>query len=579
MKEKVPFSQLKIHPPYRVFRRGRDGVVGLDTESLVSGYAFLITDSIGNYKWLRSADDIIAFLTNEKYEGSFNTFWNLNFDVTVMLKWLGREFVYALIKVGEAHYKDVSIRYVPHRFLIVRKGNIWFSFFDAAQYYVPRSLDGASKAYLGEAKIHIGSKEFDESAYGDEKILDYCFDDSKKCARLTQLLLCDLHDMGFSPDTLSSPGTIASEALVGSVPDITKFPSGALEYAYNSYRGGWMECFKRGYFPKLYDYDISSAYPYQVSELVDLSGGWWHYDKKWIPVGASLGFCECVVDIKSAISPIIFQSDVNYTPIGKWSTYLTLDEIEFIRAQGLGSVVVKNGWFFVPKSAATKPFRYSMRHLFRQKAKIRNVWLPKALSVALYGKFAEKHENMSTGNLFNPVYAALITARTRVQIAKYALALPECLVVVATDGLAFNAPLPSFFLGKGFGQLRLDSSAESVVVGTNVYTIKGKYAGGTWRPGRFDWFKLLRENPDTTKYDLTHFRYTTLAEGVIPNFDKWNSVGVFANFPYEFDINYDHKRLFKKVACGRELLEGSFDSVPWEVGIAERRRKLLWELK
>ena len=578
MKEKIPFDKLKIHAPYRVFRKGRDGVIGLDTESLTSGYAFLITDSLSNYQWIKSADDIISFLTDESYRGSFNTFWNLDFDVTVMMKWFGKEFVQLLMQHTWSRYKDCEVQYIPHRFLIIRRGNDWFSFFDAAQYYVPRSLDGASKQYLGESKIHVGSKEFGESAYNNEEILGYCIQDSKLCARLTQLLLGDLHDMGFSVSTLSSPGTIVGDALIG-VPDVTKIPDGALEYAYNSYKGGWMECFKRGYFEKLYDYDISSAYPYQISELVDLSGGSWHYDEKWMPMSAVVGFVRCRVNIKSSISPIIFQADVNYTPVGEWSTYLTLEEVDFIREHRLGSVKVIDGWYFTPKKSASKPFHYPMKHLFRQKSRIRNVWLPKALSVALYGKFAQRDEEGSTGPLFNPVYAALVTSRTRLQIAEYALTLPECLVLTSTDGLTFDRPLPVNVLGKGFGQLRLEASSGGVVVGTNVYTIKGKYSGGSWRPGRFDWLKLLREQPDLVKYSLGHFRYTTLAEGVIPDFSNWDLVGVFGTFPYEFDINYDHKRLFKRVSRGGDLLENQYGSVSWEIGIPERRRKLLWALK
>jgi len=210
---------------------------------------------------------------------------------------------------------------------------------------------------------------------------------------------------------------------------------------------------------------------------------------------------------------------------------------------------------------------------------VKNIWLPKSLSVALYGKLAQRTDDGETGDLFNPVYADLVTSRTGLQIARYALAFSKNLVLIATDGLAFDVQLPPSFLGKGFGDLRLAHAAEGVVVGTNVYTLRGKQASGTWRPGRFDWFKLLQEQSDVTKYSLGHFRYTTLAEGVIPNFDRFDDVGVFDTFPYEFDVNYDHKRLFKRVSRGGELLEGSFESVPWEVGIAERRRKLLWEMR
>ena len=571
MRKDIPFDTLKIKRPYRVFRKGRDGVVGLDCESLVTGYAFLVTDSLGRYKWIRGADDVVEFLDN--YGGSYNTFFNMDFDVTVMLKWFGKEFCKQLLTREWVRYKGVAMRYVPRRFFILRNGNKWSVFNDVSQYYIG-SLDYAAKNYLNDAKVHVGTKSFDESFYGDERTLRYCIHDSELGAGLTQQLICDLHDMGFAVRSLSSPGTIVSEAF-SNIPDITKIPRGALEYAYNSYRGGWMECFKRGYFKRLYDYDVSSAYPYQVGELIDLDGGKWTY-RKGEPVSAGIGFVRCSVHITSHISPIFFHSDVNYTPTGVWQTYLTLDEVLFVRQHKLGTVRVLDGWYFTPSKGARRPFHYGMRRLFRQRERIRNVWLPKSLSVAMYGKFAQRDEDGNTGELFNPVYAALITARTRLQMAEYALIQPESLVLVINDGLAFDKPLPYDVLGKGLGKLRLDAFASAVVVGTNVYTMKGVYKGGPWRPGRFDWLKLLDQQPDTSKFALKHFRYTTMAEGIEGDWDK---VGVFDNFDYEFNVNFDHKRLFKKVTRGGDLLTSQYGSIPWEVGIVKRRHEKLWALQ
>ncbi len=583
MKKYVPFGQLKLHPPYRAFRRGKDGIIGHDTESLLSGYAFLITDSLGNHQWVTSPEDVVAWLSDTRYRGTFNTFWNMDFDVTVLLKWLGKEFCKQLLTYGCAYFGDVYFEYVSKRFLLVRRGNVWNSYFDASQYYIPRSLSGASKVYLGDAKKHIGSKEFTEVDYGSEKILGYCKHDSKLCRDLTQLLLEDLHEMGFSPSTLSSPGTIMEEALVGTVyfPDVTKIPSEAHEYAYNAYRGGWMECFKRGYFPKLWDYDISSAYPYQVSELIDLDGKWECVDDGLfggLLEGAEYGFIYCLVDIRSDVSPIIYRADVNTTPKGQWYTTLTLDEFNFIREYRLGTVTPLRGWFFVPSRQAYKRLWAPMRRLFRQKGRVRNKWLPKAMSVSLYGKFAERDETGRTGNLLNFVYASTITSRTRLQIAKYALMLPASLVLVAADGLTFSAPLPSSALSADFGGLRLVHSDEGVVIGTNVCTIKGKYPGGNWRPGRFDWLRLLRGSPDNVVFKLNHFRYTTLVEGVANDFKLWDEIGVFKEFPYDFGLNFDHKRIYHKVSCARELMEGQFDCHPWEVGIPTKRGEL-WELR
>jgi hypothetical protein len=196
------------------------------------------------------------------------------------------------------------------------------------------------------------------------------------------------------------------------------------------------------------------------------------------------------------------------------------------------------------------------------------------MSVALYGKFAQKDEDGNTGNLFNPIYASIITARTRLKIAKFALMQPEALCLISTDGITFDKPLPSQVLGKNLGDLQLKYSAEGVIVGTNVYTIKGKDPGGDWRPGRFDWLHLLSKYPDQDKYSLKHFRYTSMAEGVEGNFDK---VGVFDEFPYTFNINYDHKRCFQPFRCGKDLMENQYESIAWPLDVVENR-KTLWEL-
>lgn len=582
MGKRPELSELKVHAPYRAFRKAKDGVVGLDTEGLVTGYAFLITDyPLGNVRWIRSATDVFEYLTNPAYATSFNMFWNADYDITALLKWFGAEFCRDLVKSTDhlATYNGAQFRYIPHHFLSVRVDKYTNSFYDASQYYIPRSLDGASKNYLGEGKIDVGSKEFHESDYGRDDLVKYCADDARKCCLLTQKLLCDLHDMGFSPTTLSSPGTVMEEALVGHVhiPDVTKIPQGALEYAYDSYRGGWMECFKRGHFTKLWDYDISSAYPYQVSELVALDGGEWFHKKGAVdPMSFTYGWVKGHVYITnpSRPSPIMFRGDVNYTTYGDWDTSVFEEEARFVGPNDLGSFDVRDGWYFRAAITATKPFRYEMRRLFRQKQHVQNAWLPKSMSVSLYGKFAQKDEEGNTGNLFNPPYASVITARTRLAIAKYALVQPEALCLIATDGITFDRPLPSSVLGKELGDLQLKYSNEGVVIGTNVCTIRGKDPGGEWRPGRYDWLHLLAKFPDQDKYPLKYFRYTTMAEGVDGDFSK---VGVFGDFPYTFNINYDHKRCFQVCRTGGDLMTHQYDSIAWPLDVV-KTRKGLWDL-
>lgn len=568
-KNKPSFEQLKLHPPYRAFRKGRDGVVGLDVESYVTGYAFLITDSLGNYKWIRSADDVVSFLTNESYASSFNVFWNMDFDVSVLLKWLGYEFCRTLIAEGAAWFEGVRFQYVPKRLLLVAKGALRIAYYDVAQFFVPRSLDGASKLFLGDAKTVLPTKEFHPTDLGRMDVLEYCLKDSHLTARLCILLLEELHDIGFSPTTLASPASLVEEAVLSSAyfPDITSFPSGVVEYAYYSYEGGWMECFKKGYAKRLYDYDITSAYPYQMSRLPDLADASFVYRKSCSDL-SGVGWVRCTVTITAPVSPIVYRSNRNYTPMGEWDRYLSLDRARFIVEKKLGRVKVHDGWYLTTDLRTRRRlFAPLVWHLFRQREKARLKHLPKMLSVALYGKFAQCDEDGNTGALFMPLYADMITSGTRLQVAEYALMNPQGLCAVSADGLVFDSPLPSSVLSNGMGGLRLSYCSEGVVVGTNVCTIKGKQVFGDWRPGRVDWLKRFRENPDESVYPVVWTRAVLLSEGVT-SYESFQKVGRFVEQRFDLDINFDVCRMFLgRPKVGGDLLTHMYESFPWDASM------------
>ena len=68
----------------------------LDTETW-QGDIFLLADSDGDfidtYMQGITIDSVIEFLTRSKYENSWNFFWNLNYDASVILKLLGKDIL------------------------------------------------------------------------------------------------------------------------------------------------------------------------------------------------------------------------------------------------------------------------------------------------------------------------------------------------------------------------------------------------------------------------------------------------------------------------------------------------------
>jgi len=59
---------------------------GLDTETY-KGYVKLICDDAGNYKEVDDFEQIMQFLTKERFRNHFNWFWNIKFDFESIIKY------------------------------------------------------------------------------------------------------------------------------------------------------------------------------------------------------------------------------------------------------------------------------------------------------------------------------------------------------------------------------------------------------------------------------------------------------------------------------------------------------------
>ena len=93
----------------------------LDTETR-NGNIFLIADSDGKYLDDITPNSVIKFLFCNKYQNTWNFFYNLNYDAEVILKLLGQE----LFRYKQTHnlnftFKDYKIKYIPSKSLTISK--------------------------------------------------------------------------------------------------------------------------------------------------------------------------------------------------------------------------------------------------------------------------------------------------------------------------------------------------------------------------------------------------------------------------------------------------------------------------
>lgn len=554
-------------------------VIGVDCESLVSGYAFLVCDSEGESAWIKSFDDVLDFFRNDKYPYCYLVAFNLNFDASVMLKWAGEDVCTELVNEGKVSLSDCFIQFVPGKYLQFRFGNKFVRIFDVAQFF-QGSLDWNGKMYLGKSKKSLPTKEFHEDAYGDAKIEYYCNWDAVLTKGLGEYVVNAFDKLGVGISSLASPATILESYILDQLlirNSVHTVPQGALEMALRSFNGAWFENFKAGTFPRTYRYDLVSAYPCVIRDLVDLSLGEWIHDVKR-PKKALYGYVRCSVTIpQTYISPIMFRNqngDVLH-PYGKWSTHITMQEIDWILEHG-GKVDIYEGWWFVPFTVVKK-FDGVVDKFFKvkrdAKADSMEKWSAKIALTGMYGKFLQHRSGMG-GRLYNPVYAAEITSRVRLQVADACMLSPDNMISVMSDCAISTVPL-SLPLGKELGQWSKKGPDASLWIGPVQYEAEGQ----DYRFRRIPWKKLLTEKPDIQEYEVVRNGPLTLVQGVRLN--RFEDIGVFADMSMSFNIRKLNWRRFwpTRPVKGSDLLTQQYDSR--QVNVTSRLKPedmVLWEI-
>jgi hypothetical protein len=120
---------------------------GLDTETY-HGYVKLICDDEGNYKEIDDFEQIIQFLTRERFRNNFNWFYNIKFDFESIIKYLDKdELIDLYINHELQHGENYTISFIDKKFFSISlKKNSRFYFYDMFG-FLETSLNTAAKKY------------------------------------------------------------------------------------------------------------------------------------------------------------------------------------------------------------------------------------------------------------------------------------------------------------------------------------------------------------------------------------------------------------------------------------------------
>jgi hypothetical protein len=521
------------------------------------------------------------------------------------MKYLPVELLDILYEYKAIIYKNYFIKWIPRKFFSIQQIGDRHSvkFFDLWQFY-RMSLNDAAKKYLNDKKEEIDIENIEDyikTPSGKSKVFSYCLKDSILTAELGSLLQEKLNILNIDFSKPYSCGYISMKYFYAG----KKTPFFNKEeyqlYAFLSYYGGRFEVLKRGYFPEVYQYDINSAYPYYIKNLIDLRYGEWKKSTDLDLKNAYYGFAKINITeyIDEIISPIPWRNkNLLIFPNFEEPTehYLSFPEIRLLEKMG-GEFDVVDSWAFYP-SELIFPFR-KIEELYNKRKEAKKSGdkvfelVLKIIMNSLYGKFAEKHERVITklkefenaqkieignnsfyaklvrrpGLLFCPVYAAYITAQTRVQLLESCLNNINNVIMFATDSILTTRQ----FIDQTdeLGGWKLEMDGEAVVLMSGVYTIRNEHEKKTRFRGfpvknNFDFFEILEKNRNKDKIEIDFEKVVKLGEVIaFHNIYNVDDLNIFTTEIKELSCLPDNKRdWFGNAMIFGDLLENQYDSIP-----------------
>jgi hypothetical protein len=215
------------------------------------------------------------------------------------------------------------------------------------------------------------------------------------------------------PNKLTSPVGVFSQSL----PPMPTLLSGqeilvdVANYCSPMMRKEWRQTFSQGYYETLHSYDIVSAYPCFISQLLDTN--------------------HCKIEHVTECRPLkknewgIFKGE--YKPVGdiqpiKQTDFLTSDEIRWIEYWQAGEFSLEDGYILTFLNDK-RPYSETIQTLYDQRLTLQSneiaTFLAKNIAQGISGKLDQVNEDGNLGDFCNPIYAAMVRSKTRLRLGHY----------------------------------------------------------------------------------------------------------------------------------------------------------------
>ncbi len=297
------------------------------------------------------------------------------------------------------------------------------------------------------------------------------------------------------PRTLISQGSLARAAIVASLKEkyqedhqsmvqdiksigfinyydswVDKFGGDVVKDLYalsmEAYSGGQIETYMYGYSKDAYTADITSAYPSVIVNLYDLRGAKITKGEGDPPhIDYSYCFIRGEVDIPLEVDyhPLTVKHPIhhetNIRAVGEYRASYTIEERDFLLALG---VTFKNEvWYNIETKGKLSPLAEVTKGFVELRTRLRAEgnsaqYMAKIAMNSIYGILYEAvdtyveldnetfRDGYRAGEFFNPIYATMITSRTRITISKACHEIKNRggkPILVMTDSLFWNGSI------------------------------------------------------------------------------------------------------------------------------------------
>lgn len=610
--------------PVRKRRRWvKKGIIGLDSEAyagkgVYNGYVltysknaggpfmFCVSSPDGAWQRVWSVSQVREMLDELARRDADVFVFNLRYEVGAILRALHvtvKELNHIRKSRGE-HWVPIrdgawEVRVYPGKAFQIRRnrkrGHKTLTVWDAHN-FLPGSLEVVAQDLLGEGKLAQ-----DVTRYTPEyvrrhwdSIAQYCLRDAMLTAKLMELLIQKVEDvLGVRPQRHYSPATWAAEVFraLGPVENVWKFwQAGSegrevLRYAWAAYAGGKFEMRTKGYVPKAYQYDLSSAYPAVIAQLKPLRWAKVVESELYHPE-AEYGLIHCLIEIDpnelgDLPHPVgvwgscygrtqsLFdrrRKGTMFYPVGVWEAIITKDEYEYLTNAGAKVQILRGLWIY-PRTEH-KLYRLRVELLYKMKEEAKDKWTRHVVKIILngmYGKFVQtirrNDGTLEPGLYWHPIHGGIITARVRCWVSEIQRRFGTHILAVHTDSVVSDVLLP--IEKPGLGGWRFEREGEYIGIRSGIYQIGGKVAhqgfipvvSGEGRLKRSTWKEILkRVSPQSTHVQLEQEEVVSwVIAGLIAD---PQAINIFARLQKTLSLADDPKRVpVGRVTAGRLLSE------------------------